>query len=386
MLPIFFATYGTVFIAEIVGDKLLYTTGVLATRYRTAPILFGMAVAFMAKMGAAVLVGKAISTLPPLLVAAITTLNFFGIAYVLWRKPDQREVKESAPAKAPSAFRASAGRRQSFAYGGLIVFTILLYFRPNEWLPIGTFPLVKIVALSSLAGLFIVQISEGRQYTVARLDVLGAQARSRDQVAAREAAAWTAGLAEWDQTGDRISRLHAAADIRLYTPGSRAATPLALLGSLRPPDGADEEDVATWSSSSASSLLALAGIEETGPQTREHTLVATILSGAGAHADLPWLVQQIQRPSFERVGVLDLETFFGAKDRQALALRFNNVLASPGFNIWLSGDPLDIGALRKTFAALVQSCRVWRNGEPALDGDRVGPDDEVAILPPVSGG
>lgn len=38
------------------------------------------------------------------------------------------------------------------------------------------------------------------------------------------------------------------------------------------------------------------------------------------------------------------------------------------------------------FAALVQTCRVWRNGEPALDGDAVGADDEVAILPPVSGG
>ena len=38
------------------------------------------------------------------------------------------------------------------------------------------------------------------------------------------------------------------------------------------------------------------------------------------------------------------------------------------------------------FAALVQSCRVWRNGEPALDSDPVGPADEVAILPPVSGG
>ena len=38
------------------------------------------------------------------------------------------------------------------------------------------------------------------------------------------------------------------------------------------------------------------------------------------------------------------------------------------------------------FAALVQSCRIWRNGEPALDDDLVGPDDEVAILPPVSGG
>ena len=38
------------------------------------------------------------------------------------------------------------------------------------------------------------------------------------------------------------------------------------------------------------------------------------------------------------------------------------------------------------FAALLQSCRIWRNGEPALDADPVGPGDEVAILPPVSGG
>jgi len=94
MLPILLATFGAVFVAEIVGDKLLYTTGVLATRYRTAPILCGMAMAFMAKMGVAVWVGTAISKLPPLLVAGITALNFFGIAFVLWRKPDKREVKK----------------------------------------------------------------------------------------------------------------------------------------------------------------------------------------------------------------------------------------------------------------------------------------------------
>ncbi|MGA2195778.1 MAG: TMEM165/GDT1 family protein [Bryobacteraceae bacterium] len=93
MLPIILATYGTVFVAEIVGDKLLYTTGVLATRYRWVPILCGMAMAFMLKMGVAVLVGKAISTLPPWLVAGITAINFFAIAFVLWRKPDKREVK-----------------------------------------------------------------------------------------------------------------------------------------------------------------------------------------------------------------------------------------------------------------------------------------------------
>ncbi|MCB0995014.1 MAG: MoaD/ThiS family protein [Acidimicrobiales bacterium] len=38
------------------------------------------------------------------------------------------------------------------------------------------------------------------------------------------------------------------------------------------------------------------------------------------------------------------------------------------------------------FAALVQTCRIWVNGEPALEGDPVQEHDEVAILPPVSGG
>jgi putative Ca2+/H+ antiporter (TMEM165/GDT1 family) len=95
MFPILFATYIAVFVAEIVGDKLLYTTGVLATRYRTTPILCGMAAAFMAKMAVAVLLGKAISTfLPRPVVAGLTAINFCAIAYVLWRKPDMREVKE----------------------------------------------------------------------------------------------------------------------------------------------------------------------------------------------------------------------------------------------------------------------------------------------------
>ena len=89
MLVIFFATFGAVFVAEIVGDKLLYTTGVLAARYRTLPIMIGMAAAFMAKMGVAVLVGEAISRLPRVLVATITAISFIGVAIALWRKDDQ---------------------------------------------------------------------------------------------------------------------------------------------------------------------------------------------------------------------------------------------------------------------------------------------------------
>jgi putative Ca2+/H+ antiporter (TMEM165/GDT1 family) len=87
MIPIFLATYGAVFIAEIVGDKLLYTTGVLASRYRTAPIVCGMAIAFMGKMAVAVSVGKAISALPSLLIAVVTSASFVGVAIALWRKP-----------------------------------------------------------------------------------------------------------------------------------------------------------------------------------------------------------------------------------------------------------------------------------------------------------
>jgi putative Ca2+/H+ antiporter (TMEM165/GDT1 family) len=96
LLVIFFATFGAVFIAEIVGDKLLYTTGVLAARYRTMPIMLGMATAFMAKMGVAVLIGSAIAKLPRILVATITAISFLSIAFVLWRKSGlPSESKES---------------------------------------------------------------------------------------------------------------------------------------------------------------------------------------------------------------------------------------------------------------------------------------------------
>ncbi len=39
-----------------------------------------------------------------------------------------------------------------------------------------------------------------------------------------------------------------------------------------------------------------------------------------------------------------------------------------------------------TFVEVLAGCKVWRNGEPATDDEPVGADDEVAVLPPVSGG
>ena len=93
MLAIFLASYGAVFIAEIVGDKLLYTTGVLATRYRPSAIITGMSAAFMLKMGVAVLVGEAIAHLPRALVALVTAASFAGVIIAVSRKPDVRAPK-----------------------------------------------------------------------------------------------------------------------------------------------------------------------------------------------------------------------------------------------------------------------------------------------------
>jgi sulfur-carrier protein len=39
-----------------------------------------------------------------------------------------------------------------------------------------------------------------------------------------------------------------------------------------------------------------------------------------------------------------------------------------------------------TFAAVLSTCRIWVNGEPASDETVVSETDEVAVLPPVSGG
>ncbi len=52
------------------------------------------------------------------------------------------------------------------------------------------------------------------------------------------------------------------------------------------------------------------------------------------------------------------------------------------------GEVLDFAARRygHDFADLLPSCQIWCNGEPVERAVEVGPADEVAVLPPVSGG
>ncbi len=175
-----------------------------------------------------------------------------------------------------------------------------------------------------------------------------------DAYAAAEAAKWKAGLAGWGQDGARIQKLRDAAAVTIYTPGSSAGRPVSILKSFAVPPAAVLEDRDLFRErlqTTATSLLGLAGIDADPLQSREHILLAKILETAwlaGTDMDLVALIQQIQSPPFTRIGALELDAFYPAKERFSLAMALNNLLAAPGFDQWLSGDPLDIASFLRT--------------------------------------
>ena len=172
-----------------------------------------------------------------------------------------------------------------------------------------------------------------------------------EALAEKTARKWSDGLAASGQAGDRIRRLHEAADMAIYTPGSRTGRPLAMLGSLDAPPQEildDPEARRERIESLVSAILALVGIDAEPGKSREHVLLSAILDAlwkAGGKVDFGTLVRAIPAPPIERVGFLDLENFFPAGDRFQLASRLNTVAAAPGFDAWLDGEPLDLGRL-----------------------------------------
>jgi hypothetical protein len=179
---------------------------------------------------------------------------------------------------------------------------------------------------------------------------------SPDEYAARTAETWRKGLADWGQDPSRIVRLREAADVAIYTPGSGAGLPLTVLKSFAAPPAALRDDADAMRDrvmASASGVLALLGIDADPLKSREHILLSSLLGAAwreGKNLGVADLVRQIQAPPFDRIGVLDVESFYPAKERAGLAMALNGLLASPGFAAWLEGEPLDVAKLLWTSA------------------------------------
>jgi hypothetical protein len=162
---------------------------------------------------------------------------------------------------------------------------------------------------------------------------------------------WRSGLASSGQTPSRIKKYTDSVERHIYTPGSTAGLPLSVLASLDPPSQEtidDEEIYRELVDATAGSLLTLAGIDTDPLTSREHIYLAMVIDGAWRERqslDLAGLIANLQSPPIERVGVLDLETFYPAKERFALAMRFNNLLAAPRLQPWLRGRPLDVDVM-----------------------------------------
>ena len=186
------------------------------------------------------------------------------------------------------------------------------------------------------------------------LDDAQQKGMSPQDYANKQADTWKNGLASWGEDGARIQRLRDAADFMIYTPGSNAGIPISILKSFSAPPQAILEDsdlLRDRISTTVTSLLGLVGIEADPVQSREHILLSTIFDTSWNQRrdlDLAAIIQQVQKPSITKIGVLDLESFYPSKDRFTLVLALNNLLASPGFNAWLQGTPLDIGQILYT--------------------------------------
>ena len=169
--------------------------------------------------------------------------------------------------------------------------------------------------------------------------------------ATQQADLWKKGLGDWGQNSERIQKLRDAADVVVYTPGSNAGIPVSILKSFAAPSQEildDPEMLRERISTTVISLLGFIGVEADPIKSREHILLSTILGHtwkAGQDLDLATLIQQIQTPPIAKIGVLDLDSFYPSKERFALAMQLNNLLASPGFSAWLEGEALDVGQM-----------------------------------------
>lgn len=174
------------------------------------------------------------------------------------------------------------------------------------------------------------------------------------QFAAGQAALWQKGISEWGQDSERVRTLKSRVDMNVYTPGSNAGLPVSVLRSFEAPPQALQDDRDLYRERvqvTATSILALLGIDADPVTSREHILIANLLDhfwSRGQSLDVASLIALIQNPPMQKIGVMQLDTFYPPRERMALAMQLNNLLAAPGFEAWMEGEPLSAASLLYT--------------------------------------
>jgi len=174
---------------------------------------------------------------------------------------------------------------------------------------------------------------------------------SKEEYAKQVSQTWKKGLEDWGINKERIESLAKSVDFTIYTPGSSTGIPINILSSLEVPKITDRETLTNLITGTVRALLELLKISSDPIRDKEGILLSAILQhywSLGESLSLEKLIQAVQNPPFNRLGVFDLDTFYSSDKRLDLALAINSLIASPSFTEWLTGDPLDISKLLYT--------------------------------------
>jgi hypothetical protein len=188
---------------------------------------------------------------------------------------------------------------------------------------------------------------------------------TREALAADTAARLSGWLADWGLGPADVARLHDAIAVRVLTPGTRAGEPLHVLSALEQPPKSDapgvggsgsgapsgwetDEEAARESLSAAISLmLRLVGRDPDPTKSRDHVVLSIFAERrlrAGQAASVEHLLADVRDPPVESLGAMPIAEFLPKRERTQLATALNTLLASPTFEAWRMGSPLDVDA------------------------------------------
>lgn len=151
----------------------------------------------------------------------------------------------------------------------------------------------------------------------------------------------------------RIAALRDKLAVRVFTPGNADGLPINTLPLSAPPQDIPDTALEARANAISTALLHRIG-ESADTASPAQVYIANVLLWywrAGRSLDLAALLSAVQTPPMDTIGMLDVAVFFPDKDRHALMLKLNTLIAAPGFKDWLSGPALDVG----TYLAMGQS-------------------------------
>jgi len=169
------------------------------------------------------------------------------------------------------------------------------------------------------------------------------------QEAERVAQGWRAQLADWRLSAGDVADLRGSIAPRVITPGTTAGESLHVLSPLERPSPLWQTDVEAARESlgaSISLLLRLIGRDSDPVRSRDHVVLSVLAERRlreGNGAGVPALLEDVRTPPIAEIGAMSMNDFLPKRERTSLATALNTLLASPTFESWRTGSPLDVG-------------------------------------------